>query len=231
MKMPTPLHPGTLIQRKNRFIAYVRLADGNVVTAHCPNSGSMKGCSIPDSPVRLSESGNPERKTRFTWEMVRPGRTWVGINTLRTNGLVREALENGTLEELQGYETIRSEVKFGKHSRLDFLLEGPLGSCYVEVKNVTLREGDTALFPDAVTERGQKHMRELIRAVGMGHRAAVVFVVQRWDARRFAPADGIDPLYGRWLRTATKKGVEILAYKARVSARSIRITEKIPVRL
>jgi sugar fermentation stimulation protein A len=231
MKMPTPLHSGTLIRRVNRFIAHVRLADGNVVNAHCPNSGSMKGCNTPGRPVRLSESDNPARKTRFTWEMVRPDRTWVGINTLRTNDLVREALENGTLKELQGYEAIRGEVKFGRHSRLDFLLEGPSGSCYVEVKNVTLLEGGTALFPDAVTERGQKHMRELIRAVKMGHRAAVVFVVQRSDARCFAPADGIDPQYGRWLRTAAKNGVEILAYKARVSARSILVTQKIPTLL
>jgi len=231
MKMPSPLIPGILIQRKNRFMAHVRLTNGSVVHAHCPNSGSMKGCNVPGRPVRLSVCDNPKRRTRFTWEMVKPERTWVGINTLRTNGLVREALEDGTLEPLQGYHTIRSEVRFGERSRLDFLLEGSAGSCYVEVKNVTLLTGRTALFPDAVTERGQKHMQELIRAVRQGHRAAVVFVVQRSDALACAPADAIDPLYGRWLRRAAAQGVEVLSYKARVSARSIRITDRIPCML
>jgi sugar fermentation stimulation protein A len=231
MKMPPPLHPGTLIRRRNRFIAEIRLDHGEEVTAHCPNSGSMKGCNLPGAPVLLSESDNPARKTRYTWEMVRAGRTWVGINTLRTNALVREAIENGTIAELQGYESIRSEVKFGKHSRLDFLLEGPAGSCYVEVKNVTLVEHRTALFPDAVTTRGQKHMRELVRAVKMGHRAVVVFAVQRGDVNAFAPADVIDPVYGKELRNALKKGVEALSYRAHVSAGNIRITKPLPLRM
>jgi len=228
MKMPTPMHAGTLVRRENRFLALVRLADGALVRAHCPNSGSMKGCNVPGRPVRLSESPRPGRTTRFTWEMVKPGRTWVGINTLRTNGLVREAVEDGTIRELGGYHTIRSEVRFGKHSRLDFLLAGPAGECYVEVKSVTLLEGTTARFPDAVTGRGQRHMQELMRAVEAGHRAAVVFVVQRSEARAFSPADGIDPLYGAWLRRAAARGVEVLAYRARVSARSIRIAERVP---
>jgi len=231
MKMPAPLHPGTLIRRRNRFVAQVRLSHGAVVEAHCPNSGSMRGCSVPGSPVLLSENDSPARKTRFTWEAVRSGRTWVGINTLRTNALVREALENGTLAELQGFQTIRGEVPVGRNSRLAFLLQGPEGACYVEVKSVTLLEGTTALFPDAVTVRGHKHMWELARMAGAGHRAAVVFAVQRADAVDFAPADGIDPLYGRRLRAAVQEGVEVLAYRARVTTQSIRITQRIPVLL
>lgn len=159
--------------------------------------------------------------------MVRVGRTWVGVNTLWPNRLVVEAIENGTLGELQGYREIRREVRVSPKSRLDLCLLGERGCCYVEVKNVTLRIGDLAAFPDAVTERGTKHLRELIRLKRRGHEAALVFVVQRGDCRAFRPADEIDPEYGRWLRRAARTGVSILPYKARVSPRGITLDRRL----
>ena len=231
MRMPADLLQGTLLRRYKRFLADVRLPDGETVTAHCPNSGSMKGCNTPGSPVLLSRSENPRRKLAFTWEMIRIGRVWVGVNTHTTNLLAREGIEKGVVEELQGYASLRREVRFGANSRLDFLLTGATGRCYVEVKNVTLVEGGVARFPDAVTLRGQKHLDELVRARRMGHRAAMLFVVQRGDARAVAPADDIDPAYGAGLRRAVRSGVEALAYRARVTRKEIALRRRLPVLL
>jgi len=202
MRFPSPLVPGRLVARYKRFFADVRLTDGRLVTAHCPNSGSMLGCKEPGSPVYLSHQPGRNRKLAWTWEMVRVGRTWVGINTLWPNRLVVEAIEDGTLGELQGYSGIRREVRVSPRSRLDLLLEGGSGRCWVEVKNVTFRSGALAAFPDAVTERGTRHLRELVRLVRAGHSGALVFVVQRGDCSAFRPADEVDPEYGRWLRRA-----------------------------
>ncbi len=229
MKLPQKLIPGKLVRRYKRFLADVELENGEVVTAHCPNSGSMKGCMDPGSPVRLSESRNPNRKYKYTWELVRVNGCWVGINTGRPNLLVKDAIVDGTISELQNYETVRPEVKYGENSRIDLLLEGKTGRCYVEVKNVTLVEGRLALFPDAVTLRGQKHLRELMRMVSEGHRAVIFFVVQRGDADSVSPADEIDPEYGRLLREATEFGVEAMAYQAQVSPEEIRISRRLPV--
>ncbi len=231
MRLPHPLYPGRLIRRYQRFLADVELADGTVVTAHCPNTGSMRGCNLPGSPVFLSESGNPARKLRYTWELVQADDCWVGLNTLLPNLLVREGIENGVIGELAGYPLIRPEVKYGENSRIDLLLEGPAGRCYVEVKNVTLVEGGTALFPDAVTERGQKHLQELMKVVRNGHRGVIFFVVQRIDGNSVAPADAIDPVYGRLLRQAMQSGVEALAYQALVTPQEIRLDHRLPVRL
>ena len=162
--------------------------------------------------------------------MVRVEDVWIGINTQRTNGLVREAIENRAIMELEGYERIRGEVAVGRHSRLDLLLEGPAGTCYVEVKNVTLLQDGIALFPDAVTLRGQKHLGVLKNVLKKGHRAVVFFVVQRGDARAFSPADAIDPEYGRKLRQSVGKGVEALAYRARVTPGEILLNKRLPVR-
>ena len=178
---PTHLYPGKLIRRYQRFLADVELADGTVVTAHCPNTGSMRGCNLPGSPVFLSSSSNPARKYHYTWELVQADGCWVGLNTLLPNRLVREGIENGVIGELAGYPLIRPEVKYGENSRIDLLLEGPAGRCYVEVKNVTMVAGGIALFPDAVTERGQKHLRELMEVVRNGERGVIFFVVQRAD--------------------------------------------------
>jgi len=228
MRLP-PLVAGHLIRRYKRFLADVELEDGAVVTAHCPNSGSMKGCAIPGSRVYLSRSANEGRKYPFTWELVEADGFWAGINTALPNRLTREAIEDGTVAELQGYGAIRPEVPYGEHSRIDLLLEGAQGRCFVEVKNVTLVEGDRALFPDAVTTRGQKHLRELMRVVGEGDRGVIFFTVQRGDGASVSPADAIDPEYGRLLRLALDNGVEALAYRALVTPQEIRLTGRLPV--
>jgi sugar fermentation stimulation protein A len=228
MKLPA-LIEGRLIKRYKRFLAEAELSDGSIVTAHCPNSGSMKGCAIPGSRVWLSRSENPGRKLPYTWELVEVGGCMIGLNTGLPNRLAREAIENGTVGELQGYPTIRPEVPYGEHSRIDLLLEGPSRRCYVEVKNVTLVEDDRALFPDAVTERGQKHIRELMRVVREGDRGVIFFTVQRRDGVCVSPADLIDPEYGRLLRSALMNGVEALAYRAEVTQQEIRLTERLPV--
>lgn len=224
-----PLIAGRLIKRYKRFLADVELEDGSVVTAHCPNSGSMKGCALPGSPVFLSRSSNPNRQLPYTWELVLADRHWVGINTGLPNRLVREAIEEGSVEELQGYASIRAEVPYGDHSRIDLLLEGEQGRCFVEVKNVTLVEQGRALFPDAVTTRGQKHLKELMRVVQQGDRGVIFFTVQRGDGNSVSPADAIDPEYGRLLRMAMESGVEALAYRALVTPQEIRLTERLPV--
>lgn len=229
MRFPPALIPGTLVRRYQRFFADVRLADGRLVTAHCPNSGSMLGCLAAGSPVYLSHHPDRGRRLLYTWEMVRVGRAWVGINTLWPNRLVVEAIDNGVLAELQGYEEIRREVQIGRGTRLDLSLEGPGRRCYVEVKNVTLRTGRLAAFPDAVTERGARHLRELVRLARRGHRAALVFVVQRGDCDAFRPADEIDPTYGRLLRRAVRESVEVLAYEARVTPRGISLVRRLPL--
>jgi len=231
MHLPHPLYPGKLIRRYQRFLADVELADGTVVTAHCPNTGSMRGCNLPGSPVFLSCSDNPARKYQYTWELVQADGCWVGLNTILPNRLVREGIENGLVGELAGYPLIRPEVKYGENSRIDLLLEGTTGRCYGEVKNVTMVEGGTALFPDAVTERGQKHLRELMEVVKNGERGVIFFVVQRADGTAVGPADAIDPVYGRLLRQAVQSGVEALAYQALVTPLEIRLAHRLPVRL
>ena len=229
MKLPQPLFKGILLRRYKRFLADVRLENGEVVTAHCPNSGSMKGCQEPGSAVLLSRRDNPRRKLPYTWELVKADGVWVGINTQYPNRLVREAIEQGVVPELSGYRRIRNEVNYGRGSRVDLLLEGEQGLCYVEVKNVTLVESGRALFPDAVTLRGQKHLRELMEMVSQGHRAVIFFVVQRADGHILSPADEIDPVYGKLLREAVAHGVEALAYQARVTPREVVLSHRIPV--
>lgn len=231
MKMPSPLYRGTLLRRHQRFLADVRLENGEAVTAHCPNSGSMRGCSTPGSMVFLSLNENPKRKYPFTWELVLTDGVLVGINTSRPNRLVHEAIVQGRIPELTGYPEIRPEVRYGANSRVDLLLSGPAGSCYVEVKNVTMVEGKEALFPDAVTKRGQKHLHELMEIVRAGGRACIFFVVQREDTESLAPADSIDPEYGRLLRLAIANGVEALAYQAAISPLDSTLTRGLPILL
>ncbi len=238
MKFPTPLVEGQLLRRYKRFLADVELASGGAVTAACPNTGSMMGCCEPGSRVWLSESDSPTRKYRHTWELVEAGgprrKVLVGINTGLPNRLVAEAIETGVIGELAGYATLRREVPFGEErSRIDLLLESPgRAPCYVEVKNVTAAVSDgVALFPDAVSERGTKHLRELVRLRAQGRRPVLVFCVQRGDVDEVRPADAIDPLYGRTLREAVAAGVEVMAWRARVTARSIALGTRIPVTL
>jgi sugar fermentation stimulation protein A len=231
MLFPSRLIRGTLVRRYKRFLADVRLPNGEMVTAHCTNTGSMLGCNEPGSVVYLSLSPNKGRKLAYTWEMIQIKRTWIGINTFHPNRLVAEAVEAGAIPELCGYQVIRREVKVSARSRLDLCLEGNDGCCYVEVKNVTVSFGGAAAFPDAVSERATKHLKELIRLKRRGHRAAVVFVVQRGDCDHFRPADEIDPEYGRWLRRAVKAGVELLPYVAKVTPKGILLTGRIAVKL
>jgi sugar fermentation stimulation protein A len=227
MRFSSALIHGTLVQRYKRFLADVQLADGTIVTAHCTNTGSMMGCNAPGSRVYISRSDNLNRRLAYTWELIRVDKTWVGINTLHPNRLVAEAIPGGIIRELGGYTTLRREVITRLGTRLDLYLEGSGGACFVEVKNVTLAFSGTAAFPDAVSERGTKHLKELIRLRRKGYRTAVVFVIQRQDCSIFRPADEIDRQYGRWLRRAFKAGVEILPYRARVTRHELVLTERL----
>lgn len=231
MKFGQELIPGRLIKRYKRFLADVALDDGRIITAHCANSGSMEGCQRPGSRVYLSRHDSPKRKLKFTWEMVRVGHAWVGINTVHPNRVVYEAIESGRIPELTGYLEMRREVKYGENSRIDVWLRGTDHTCFVEVKNVTLARGQTALFPDAVTERGTKHLRELIKQVAQGNRSVMFYFVQRSDCNVFRPEDSIDPVYGSTLREAYRQGVEILVYQAMVSPQQIRIKRSLPMDL
>ncbi len=233
MRFAAPLVEGTLLRRYKRFLADIELEGGGVITAACPNTGSMLGCCEPGSRAWLSESDSPTRKYRHTWELVEAGGVMVGINTGLPNRLVVEAIEAGVIGELSGYGTIRREVPFGEErSRIDLVLESPgRAACYVEVKNVTAAvAGGVALFPDAVSARAAKHLRELMRLKEKGLRPVLVFCVQRGDVGEVRPADAIDPLYGRTLREAVAAGVEVMAWRARVSARAVAIESPLPVR-
>jgi len=231
MKFSPPLSSGVLIRRYKRFLADVSLDDGTEITIHCPNTGSMKNCNDPESHVWFSDSGNPKRKYRHTWEIVAvDDGELAGINTGLANKLVQEAIEGGLIKELQHYETLRREVKYGEeNSRIDFLLENKGKRCYVEVKNVTLGEGSIAYFPDSVTARGQKHLRELISVVAAGDRAVLLFCVQHTGVTEVRPADSIDSQYGKVLREASLAGVEIIAWQAKITPEEIRLIKPLPV--
>jgi len=213
---------GILIERYKRFMADVKLRNGHVVIAHCPNSGSMKTCSEPGRPVYLSRSDNPKRRLKYTWEMIRMPGSLVGVNTSVPNRLVRESIRAGRIDSLSGYESLRTEVKYGRNSRIDILLEDPhRGRCYVEIKNCTLIRDNAAYFPDAVTSRGLKHLKELQEQVNQGHRGVIFFLIQRMDSTSFRPADDIDPAYGLELRKVLRNGVEIIVYDVRLNLERI----------
>ncbi|POF31650.1 DNA/RNA nuclease SfsA [Roseibium marinum] len=214
MKFPEPLVSGRLVKRYKRFLADVILdEDGAAITAHCANPGSMLGLKEPGSRVWLSQSDNPKRKLKYSWEVMEADGALVGINTAHPNKLVEEALVAGRIGPLAGYHSLRREVKYGKNSRIDILLEDEGGSkTYVEVKNVHLmRQQGLAEFPDSVTARGAKHLAELADMVGEGHRAAMVFLVQRPDCGRISLAADIDPTYAAAFEVAQAAGVEVYA--------------------
>ena len=229
MQFNQELQPGTLVRRYKRFLADVQLDNDEIITVHCPNSGSMLGCSVPGSPVLLSRADNPRRKYPQTLEMVQSGTVWVGVNTALTNRLVREALEKGVIIEFGPLDAITQEIKTSDSTRLDFLLQQGGNRIFMEVKNCSLAVNRVAMFPDAVTARGTKHLRELAVLRQQGNLAAVLFCVQREDADYFRPAAHIDPLYADTLVTAAAAGVMVLAYQAVVSPRAIRIVRKLPV--
>ena len=223
-----PLVRGTLIKRYKRFLADVELKDGTVVTAHCPNTGSMSGCSEPGRPVYLSSHDNPKRKLKYTWELIDMPSSLVGVNTLVPNRLVIESVKAGMVPELAGYETAEREVKINDHTRLDFVLTAAdRRRCYGEIKNCTLVDNGVALFPDAVTSRGLKHLSELETLVGTDNRCVMFYFIQRMDAKIFKPADHIDPDYGRGLRRVVRGGVEILAYDVFIDLKGIRLNRRI----
>tara|TARA_Y100000780_G_scaffold30460_1_gene24958 strand:- start:27 stop:722 length:696 start_codon:yes stop_codon:yes gene_type:complete len=218
MKFPEPLVEGRLIRRYKRFLADVQLPDDTEVTAHCPNTGSMLGCQPENARVWLSRSDNPKRKLQYTWELVEtaPG-VLACVNTARPNAQARAAIEAGVVQSLAGYSQCRAEVRYGSEkSRIDLLLSGHghEPDAWVEVKNVTLAEGGEGYFPDAVTERGQKHLRELMAQVQNGDRAVLFFVVNHTGIEQVRPADHIDARYGQLLREACEAGVEVIAYRA-----------------
>jgi sugar fermentation stimulation protein A len=223
-----------LLRRYKRFLADIELEDGSQITIHCPNPGSMLGTKKPGSAVRCSTHDNPKRKLRHTLEMIRVGRSWVGLHAVKANGIARRALEAGVYSPFAGYVQIDREVSVREGSRFDFRLSGHpdhAEPCWVEVKSVTLCENRAARFPDAVTERGRRHLEHLIARRQAGERAALLYIVQRADADSVAPADDIDPAYGETLRRAAQAGVEIHALGARVLADRIRLERILPVRL
>ncbi|WP_166269782.1 DNA/RNA nuclease SfsA [Marinobacter caseinilyticus] len=240
MTFTSQLIEGRLIKRYKRFLADVCLPDGAIVTAHCPNTGSMSGCKPEQGRVWLTANDDPKRKLRYTWELVeaQPGML-ACINTARPNHQARSAIEQGRIAGLSGYRLCRPEVRYGQEkSRIDLHLSGhdEWADAWVEVKNVTLCEGGTGYFPDAVTTRGQKHLRELMGQAAAGERAVLLFCVNHTGIQRVRPADHIDPTYGRLLREAADAGVEILAWQADLMvggepSGSLALVRSVPVNL
>ncbi len=233
MHFTPPLLRGRLIQRYKRFLCDIELENGESVTAHCPNPGSMLSLAAPGFEVWLSPASNPKRKLKYTLELVHAGNALVGVNTARPNGLVESAIESGKIPELSGYGNLRREVRYGEKSRIDILLSDEnLADCYVEVKSVTLRrnpeeEPGMAEFPDSVTARGTRHLGELIHMVEAGHRAVMLYLVQRGDCTRFQVANDIDPAYGEAFKAARAQGVEILCYACHITPERIELGETV----
>lgn len=231
MKWSEPLIQATILKRYKRFLADIDLGD-KTITAHVPNTGSMTSCWEPNWKCALSVSKNPDRKMPHTLELTYNGETWIGVNTANANKLAKIWLTQGLLPELTGYKTVVPEKKIGL-SRVDFYLEAhdSLPPCYVEVKNVTLKLDNKAQFPDAVSERGQKHLKELMEIKKSGLRAAMLFVVQREDVESFAPAGSIDPEYARLLKEAQKSGVEILVYQCKMGLNELGLGKALKLEL
>ncbi|MDY0132013.1 MAG: DNA/RNA nuclease SfsA [Desulforegulaceae bacterium] len=219
---------GKLVKRYKRFLADIELDSGELITAHCANSGSMKACLEKGAEVFVSPQNRPERKLKFTWELIKMPDSLVGVNTSVPNKLTASAIESGKIQEFKQYSKLISEVKTSAHTRLDLMLEdNSSNKCYVEIKNCTLVENKKAMFPDAVTTRGQKHLKELMDLKEDGHFAVIFFLVQRMDAEYFSPADYIDPEYGKLLRQAFEKGVEVIVYDTVLSEKSIEINQSL----
>jgi len=234
MQFIPALQPATLVQRYKRFLADVVTPEGVALTLHCPNTGAMTGCATPGDTVWYSTSENTKRKYSHTWEITQTADgEYICVNTLRANQLVKEAISLDLIPELRGYNALKSEVKYGaENSRIDFMLQAEdRPECYIEVKSVTLADRDYGYFPDAVTLRGQKHLRELISVAAAGKRAVLLFAVLHSAIGRFSPARHIDPKYAQLLNEAQKQGVEVLAYKAELSADNMTLRSALPVTL
>jgi sugar fermentation stimulation protein A len=229
-----PLKAATLQRRYKRFLADVETQDGTALTLHCPNTGSMKNCAEPNSRVWFWDSANKKRKYPCTWELVEVDQHFLAcINTQRANGLVVEAINNATITQLQGYGQLQTEIKYGQEkSRIDIFLSQHkyLPDCYVEVKNVTLMVAQgQGLFPDAVTERGRKHLRELVHMVTQGQRAVLVYCVAHTGITKVSPAWDVDPAYSETLVWAVEQGVEVMAYGAEISLTQMSLERVVPI--
>lgn len=234
MKFSVPLQEARLIKRYKRFLADLQPDQGEMFTAHCPNTGSMAACAEPNSRAWYWDSENTKRKYPCTWELVEVDEQYLAcINTQRANGLVVEAINNGVITELQGYNELKTEVKYGdENSRIDIFLQGDGADCYVEVKSVTWWRGEGAgEFPDAVTERGRKHLRELMAMVAAGQRAVLVFCAPHTGIERVAPAWDKDPKYAQALLEAVAAGVEVYAYGAQIDCQGMELDRALPVNL
>ena len=236
MKFLLPLQQAILGQRYKRFLADVHTYDGTPLTLHCPNTGSMKNCAVPNSRVWFWDSANEKRKYPCTWELVEIDRQFLAcINTHRANGLVLEAINNATITPLQGYGKLETEVKYGQeNSRIDIFLSQHecLPECYVEVKNVTLMTSQgQGLFPDAVTQRGRKHLRELVHMVTQGYRAVLVYCVAHTGITQVSPAWDLDPGYAETLAWAIEQGVEVMAYGASISLTEMSLVRVVPLNM
>lgn len=233
MKFELPLESGTLIKRYKRFLADVMLDNGEQITIHCPNTGAMTGCAEPGWRAYFSDSNNPKRKYRHTWEWVTSDNgDAIVVNTARANGLAEQAINEQRIEPLAAYRKVRREVKYGsENSRIDLLLQNSdLVDCYVEVKSVTLLEQQgQGFFPDAVTVRGQKHLRELMAMVAQGNRACILFIVAHTGITSVAPAEHIDPTYAQLCREAQQAGVEFYAISASANATGITLGDLLDV--
>lgn len=231
MRFPSPLVEARLLRRYKRFLADVEMAGGEFVTAHCANPGTMLGLAEPGMRLLLSKSASTTRKLAWSWELVEADGTLVGINTTHPNGLVAEAIAANAIPELAGYDRLKREVRYGVNSRIDILLSGDARpDTFVEIKNIHLsRTKGLAEFPDCVTARGAKHLRELSAMVAAGHRAVMVYLVQRSDTREFALARDIDPPYAAAFDLARDAGVEMLAYDCRVTPEEVAVNRRIPV--
>jgi len=230
MKFEPGLIEVVLLRRYKRFFADVLMPDGSEIAVHCPNTGSMRGCVGEGWKAQISDSQNPKRKLRYTLERVHNGKSWIGVHPGKANALAEEAIHNGVIVELSGYQVLTREVKYGENSRIDILLEDP-GRCYVEVKSVSLVEKGICYFPDAVSSRGLKHLHELIEVKKQGDRAVLLLVVQRRDGKKFRPADHIDPKWSQGLREAHGAGVEILIYRCHFGKNKLTIDDAIPLEL
>ena len=225
---------GRLIKRYKRFLADITLDSGEMITAHCANTGRMTGCAEPDARVYCQYHDNPKRKLKYSLELSSEGDVLVGVNTILPNRLVAEAINAGWMTPFQGYDTLKREVPFGEHSRVDVHLSSRNDRrppCFVEVKNVTMAVDEIARFPDAISARGLKHLHELANQVRMGCRAAMVYVVQRGDCHAFGPAWEVDPVYSETLGKVVSAGVEVYAYQAQVSPTGIALETELPIRL
>jgi len=231
IQFPEPLIEATFLKRYKRFLTDMKLTNGDIVVAHCPNTGSMKTCLQENAPALLWDANNPKRKLRYSFKAIKINKTWIGIDTLLPNKLAELAIAAGEIEELDGYELIEREKKMGQNSRVDLLLSNNKLKCYVEVKNVTMVENSVASFPDAITTRGQKHLVELMERVKEGHKAAMLFMIQRGDGKVFTSADAIDSEYAKLLKEAESCGVMLFAMSCKVSKMGVETNGLVEIRV